>query len=96
MSVSTETLRSLSTPEQLETRLGTLDFVDGFPSPGTSELVYDHLDFVHALNVFLNGFQGASTVALRKGEKVRLEILDDRRGSGAGAAAPTPPEPAPE
>jgi hypothetical protein len=67
MSVSTETLRSLSTPEQLETRLGTLDFVDGFPSPGTSELVYDHLDFVHALNVFLNGFQGASTVALRKG-----------------------------
>jgi Protein of unknown function (DUF1254) len=29
--------------------------------------VYDHLDFVHALNVFLNGFAGASTYALRKG-----------------------------
>ena len=29
--------------------------------------MYDHLDFVHALNVFLNGFAGASTYALRKG-----------------------------
>jgi hypothetical protein len=67
MTVSTEMLRSISTPAQLETRLGTLDFVDGFPSSGTSELVYDHLDFVHALNVFLNGYAGASTCALRKG-----------------------------
>src|SRR4249919_1226215 len=31
MSVSSETLRSISTPEQLETRLGRLEFVDGFP-----------------------------------------------------------------
>jgi len=67
MAVSSETLRSISTPEQLQTRLGALDFIDGVPSPGTSELVYDHLDFVHALNVFLNGYTGASTVALRKG-----------------------------
>ena len=67
MTVSSETLRSISTPEQLKTRLGALDFVDGFPSSETSELVYDHLDFVHALNVFLNGFAGASTYALRKG-----------------------------
>jgi hypothetical protein len=36
------------------------------PSPATSELVYDHLDYVHALNVFRNG-AGASTVAVRKG-----------------------------
>jgi len=67
MTVSSETLRSISTPEQLKTRLGALDFIDGFPSSETSELVYDHLDFVHALNVFLNGFAGASTYALRKG-----------------------------
>ncbi len=67
MTVSTETLRSIATPEQLETRLGTLEFVDGVPSAETVETVYDHLDFVHALNVFLNGFAGASTVAFRKG-----------------------------
>jgi hypothetical protein len=67
MPVSRETLRSISTPEKLESRLGTLEFVDGLPSSETVEMVYDHLDFVHALNVFLNGFAGASTCALRKG-----------------------------
>jgi hypothetical protein len=65
--VSAEVLRSISTSDRVETRLGTLDYVDGFPSRGTSERVYDHLDFVHALNVFLNGYAGASTYALRKG-----------------------------
>jgi hypothetical protein len=68
MSVSSETLQSIaSTPDRLETSLGALEFVDGVPSSETSERVYDHLDFTHALNVFLNGFPGASTQALRKG-----------------------------
>jgi hypothetical protein len=65
--VSAEVLRSISTSDRVETRLGALEYVDGFPSRATSELVYDHLDFVHALNVFLNAFAGASTYALRKG-----------------------------
>jgi hypothetical protein len=67
MTVSGETLRSISAPDQLDSRLGKLDFVDGVPSPGTSELVSDHLDFVHGLNAYLNGFPGASTWAVRKG-----------------------------
>jgi hypothetical protein len=67
MTVSTGTLRSISAPDRLDTPLGTLEFVDGFPSPETSELVQDHLDFVHGLNAYLNGFPGASTQAMRKG-----------------------------
>ncbi len=67
MTVSSETLRSISTPERLDSRLGTLEFVDGVPSGETAELVYDHLDFVHGLNVYLDGFAGASTYAIRKG-----------------------------
>ena len=67
MTVARETLRSLGTPDQLKTRAGTLEFVDGVPSGETAETVYDHLDFVHGLNVFLNGFAGASTYALRRG-----------------------------
>ena len=67
MTVSGETLRSISAPDQLDSRLGKLDFVDGVPSSGTSELVYDQLDFGHGLNAYLNGFPGASTWALRKG-----------------------------
>lgn len=67
MTVSSETLRSISTPDKLGSRLRTLDFVNGVPRSETVETVYDHLDFVHALNVYLNGFAGASTYALRKG-----------------------------
>jgi hypothetical protein len=67
MTISSDMLRSISTADQLETRLGTLEFVDGVPSPETSELVQDNLAFVHALNVYLNGFPGASTQALLKG-----------------------------
>jgi hypothetical protein len=65
--VSAETLGSISTRDRVDSRLGTMDYVDGFPSRATSERVYDHLDFTHALNVFLNGFAGASTYALRRG-----------------------------
>ena len=39
MTVSSETLRSISTPDKLETRLGTLDLVDGVPSGETVEMV---------------------------------------------------------
>ena len=67
MTVSRETLRSLGAPDQLKTRAGTLEFVDGVPSSETAATVYDHLDFVHGLNVYLDGFAGASTYAIWKG-----------------------------
>jgi hypothetical protein len=67
MTISSDMLRSISAGDRLETRLGTLEFVDGVPSPETSELVQDNLAFVHALNAYLNGFPGASTQALLNG-----------------------------
>ncbi len=41
--------------------------MDGAPSNDTVEKVYNHLDFIHGVNVFLNAFAGASTYALRQG-----------------------------
>ena len=67
MTVSSEILRSIAAPERLESRLGTLEFDDGVPTGEAAEKVYDHLDFVHGLNVYLDGFAGASTYAIRKG-----------------------------
>jgi hypothetical protein len=46
---------------------GTLEFKDGAPSAATAEKLYDNLDFLHAQNVFLNTYQGASTYALHQG-----------------------------
>ena len=54
------TRQVLGAPDQLETRLGTLGFVDGVPNRETVETVYDHLDFVQALNVYLNAYAGAT------------------------------------
>ena len=57
----------LGTPDRLDTRVGALTFTDGVPSDETAERVYDHLDFVHALNAYLDGFGGPSTYAIRRG-----------------------------
>ena len=58
---------SITTPDKVETRLGTLDFKDGMPSPATLAKVYDNLDFTHAFNAFVNTMQGVNMAAIRKG-----------------------------
>jgi hypothetical protein len=65
--VSPETLREISTPDQLETRLGTLKFFDGLPDRATVEKLYDNLDFMRGVEVFLDLLPGASVYAFRKG-----------------------------
>jgi len=58
---------SITTPDKIDTRLGTLDFKDGAPSKETVAKVYDNLDLMHASEAFLNAFRGVSLVAARKG-----------------------------
>ena len=65
--VSAETLRSISTPDRVESRLGTLEFDDGAPSAATAELLYGHLDFVRGVEAFISAYPGASMAAIRKG-----------------------------
>src|SRR5580765_7176610 len=62
-----EVLAQISTPDLVESRLGGLEFRDGAPSSKTVATLYDHLDYVHALNAFLTAFPAASTWALREG-----------------------------
>ena len=65
--VPSETLKAISTPERVESRLGTLEFDDGAPSEATATLLYDHLDFVHGVEAFIGAFPGASVEAIRQG-----------------------------
>jgi hypothetical protein len=51
---------TISTPDKVETCIGTLDFKDGMPSKETIAKVYDNLDFTHAFEAFVNNFQGVS------------------------------------
>lgn len=57
----------IMTPESVETRIGTLKFFDGFPTRETSQKVYDNLDFMRGVEVFLNFVPAASIEAMRRG-----------------------------
>jgi hypothetical protein len=58
--VSDQTLKSISTPDKVETGLGTLEFKDGAPTVETVQKVYDSLDYVRGVDAFMNSFSGAS------------------------------------
>jgi hypothetical protein len=67
MKMTTPIPPEITTPDSVETRLGTLKFFDGFPDEKTIQLVYDNLDFQRGVQAFLTGVPGASQVAIRHG-----------------------------
>ncbi len=67
--VSTEELQSISTPDSVETSIGTLRFFDGVPTDETVQTVYDNLDRMRGVQVFLTTLGGASMYRLRAGNK---------------------------
>ena len=67
MSATTDMLAGITTPDTIESRLGTLEFDDGAPSEETAALLYDNLDFQHAVQAFLGAIPGVSLTAMRRG-----------------------------
>jgi hypothetical protein len=65
--LSEEALASISTPDRVESRLGTLEFDDGAPTEATAALLYDNLDFQQGVQAFLGALPGASLAAIRRG-----------------------------
>lgn len=65
--MTTDIPAAITTPDTVETRLGTLKFFDGFPDEATVEKVYDNLDFQRGVQAFLAAMPGASAYALREG-----------------------------
>ncbi len=59
--------KSITTPDKVETRIGTLDFTDGYPTADTARTIRDELDYLHGVESFMNSIQGVSMYALRKG-----------------------------
>jgi hypothetical protein len=57
---ATDIPASITTPDKVETRLGTLKFFDGFPDDPTVEKLYDNLDFERGVQAFLTALPGAS------------------------------------
>ena len=63
--MGTKVPSSITIPDRVETRLGTLRFVDGFPDEATVEKVFDNLDFQRAVQAFLTVMPAASVRAQR-------------------------------
>jgi hypothetical protein len=57
----------IMTPERVDTRLGPLVFDDGRPSPDTVDRLYDFVDLMRCVQVFLDGIPAASLEAMRAG-----------------------------
>jgi hypothetical protein len=66
MKMTTKIPASITIPDEVETRLGVLRFIDGFPDDETIQKVYDNLDFQRGVQAFLNTMQAASLNAQRK------------------------------
>jgi len=69
---------SLTTPDSVETSIGTLKFRDGIPDAGTASKVYDQLDLQRGVEAFLNGLRGVSIYAARQG--IRDAGVKDNEG----------------
>ena len=67
MKMTTDIPKSITTPDRVETRIGTLEFFDGFPDDATTQKVYDNLDFMRGVEAFLNCVPGASAEGFRTG-----------------------------
>ena len=65
--MATDIPASITTPDRVKTRLGTLEFFDGFPDKKTVEMLYDNLDFQRGVQAFLTAIPAASANAMRKG-----------------------------
>ncbi len=65
MKMTTPMPQGIESPAKVETRLGTLDFFDGFPDKTSTEKLYDNLDFQRAVQAYLLAIPAVSQVANR-------------------------------
>jgi len=66
MKMTTDIPPSITTPDKVETRFGTLKFFDGFPDKATIEKVYDNLDFQRGVQAYLAALPAVSIEAFRR------------------------------
>ncbi len=63
----TAMVQAVSVPDRIDTPLGRFDLIDGVPTAESVERLYESLDFLRGVDVFLNAVPGASLVAMRQG-----------------------------
>ena len=67
MKMTTQVPAGIASPDKVETRLGTLEFFDGFPDDASVEKLYDNLDFQRAVQAYLLALAPVNMAGLREG-----------------------------
>jgi hypothetical protein len=67
MKMTTDIPKSITAPDKVETRIGTLRFFDGFPDKATVQKVYDNLDFQRGVQAYLTALPAVSIEGARDG-----------------------------
>ena len=65
--VSQVALESISIPDKVETAIGALEFFDGVPTDATIDTVYDNLDRMRGVEVYLDNMGGVSIQSVLDG-----------------------------
>lgn len=67
MKMTTQIPAGIASPDKVETRLGTLEFFDGFPDDAAVQKLYDNLDFQRAVQAYLLALAPVNMAGLREG-----------------------------
>src|SRR5262249_23696599 len=70
----------ITTPDTVETRIGTLKFTNGVPDQKTVQMVYDQIDFGRGIEAFLKGMSATSVYAVCEG----MDSIGVKRNQGLG------------
>lgn len=65
---NTKIPEKIMTPDKVDTYFGPLNFVDGVPTAETTQRLYDNLDYMRGVEVFLNFIPATSMEGLRLGQ----------------------------
>ena len=66
--MTTDTPNQVTTPDKVETPIGTLEFFDGIPIGDTKEKIFDYMDRARAVQVYVNMIPAVSMYSLRKAQ----------------------------
>jgi hypothetical protein len=69
MKMTTPIPKNVTTPDKVETPIGTLEFFDGVPIGNTTEKVYDYMDRARAVEAFINMTPAVSMYHIRQGQR---------------------------
>jgi|GEM_PF-3896384 hypothetical protein len=80
MEMTTDIPPGIVSPDKVETRLGTLNFIDGFPDDASVAKLFDNLDFQRAVQAYLFALPPVSMASLRGAKQARTSSQGNTGG----------------